>query len=170
MKYIILILIFLGCFHNLFAQKHNSNKQLNPKTSSTIKRGSQTKKCFLHATEVIKDSVVYVTQNLLEYGYEDNKARILITTYDYDLVKEKLAKLNGSSLTKLETIQFVDGTYKIEKNLLTFKPDDAINFKTTQFKISFKPKSSTIQFLTNKTGEKYVKGECYVDSPSLGKL
>jgi len=52
-------------------------------------------KCFSYKTEVQKDSLLYVTQSLLEYGWAGDNARMVIITYNYDPVKKAEAKKKG---------------------------------------------------------------------------
>lgn len=53
---------------------------------------SETENCFLFRQKEAKDSLVYVTENLLEYGRSENIARIIIVTSSYDPIKKQEAE------------------------------------------------------------------------------
>lgn len=118
------------------------------------------KKCFVFKAEEQKDSLVYVTETLLEYGWNNDLARMIITTYDFDPVKKKEAEEDGYILVQSETMQFINGTYKIEKDVLTFTPEKPEKFKTRLFKITYKSKTKKINFLTDENNNKLQTGEC----------
>lgn len=107
-----------------------------------------------------KDSLVYVTETLLEYGWNSDLARIIITSYDYDPIKKKEAKEAGYDLVQTETMQFIDGVFKIEKRTFTFTPDKLDRFKAQLFKITYKPKAKEIEFLIDENNNKLQPGEC----------
>lgn len=118
------------------------------------------KKCFVYKKEQQKDSLVYVTETLLEYGWNNDLARMIITTYDFDPVKKKEAEEDGYILVQSESMQFINGTFNIDKETLTFIPDKSEKFKTQLFKITYKPKIKKIDFLTDKNNNKLQTGEC----------
>ncbi len=118
------------------------------------------KKCFVYKMEEQKDSLTYVTETLLEYGWHSDLARMIITTYDYDADKKKKAEEEGYSLIQTETMQLIDGIFKIDKGIFTFTPDNSEKFKTQLFKITYKPKSKQVDFLTDENNNKLQTGEC----------
>jgi len=118
------------------------------------------KKCFVYKNEEQKDSLVYVTETLLEYGWNNDLARMIITTYDYDPVKKKEAEEAGYDLVQSETLQFIEGSFKIDKDVFTFNPTKKDHFATQLFKITYKPKTKKVDFLTDKKNNKLQPGEC----------
>ncbi len=168
MKQLIMITALLMCFVGS-AQKKKPRKVIPPPPVKevleppkiqelTVKDDS--KKCFSFKMEEKKDSLVYVTETLLEYGWNSDLARMIITTYDYDPIKKKEAKEAGYDLVQAETMQFIDGVYKIENGTFTFTPDKLDRFKTQLFKITYKPKAKEIEFLIDENNNKLQPGEC----------
>lgn len=118
------------------------------------------KKCFVFKAEEQKDSLTYVTETLLEYGWNNYLARMIITTYDFDPVKKKEAEEDGYTLVQSETMQFINGTFKIEKDVFIFTPEKSEKFKTQLFKITYKSKTKKVDFLTDENNNKLQTGEC----------
>lgn len=120
------------------------------------------KKCFLYKAEEKKDNMTYVTETLLEYGWNNDLARIVTTTYEYDHVKKKEAEDKGFRLIYREFIKFTDGVYKIDKNTLTFTPTDtdSDNLEAQYFKIVYKPKTKKIDFLMDSNNNKLEISNC----------
>lgn len=118
------------------------------------------KKCFVFKAEEQKDSLTYVTETLLEYGWNNDLARMIITTYDFDPIKKKEAEADGYILVQSESMQFINGTFKIEKDVFTFIPTKKDQFETRFFKITYKSKTKKVDFLTDENNNKLQTGEC----------
>lgn len=125
------------------------------------------KKCFVYKAEEKKDSLVYVTENLLEYGWAGSNARLIITTYNYDPEKKKQTEKDGETLTQSQNLHFIDGRYKIEKNIFNFTPDKSENYESRTFKLIYKPKTQNVESLTDENNHPYKKGECLQPMISL---
>ena len=182
MKNVIFIITMLSC-GVVFGQQKKSNKtpfkvpeiKQEPKeeppppppapSSSTI---SETENCFLFRQEESKDSLVYVTENLLEYGWNGDNARMLISSSNYDPVKKQEAEKQGMRLMQTETVQYIDGTFKIVKGILTFEPMKTEISERRTFKLIFKPKTRKIDYLRDENGNKYNKGKCPENTISVG--
>lgn len=118
------------------------------------------KKCFVYKNEELKDSLMYVTETLLEYGWNMDRARMIITTYDYDPVKKKEAEEAGYTLIQAETMQLIEGVFKIEKDIFTFIPTKKDRFETQSFKITYQSKTKKVDLLTDENNNKLQTGEC----------
>ena len=122
--------------------------------------------CFLYVNESSTDTLVSITENLLEYGWNNDLARMVISNFNYDpKIKKKLEK-EGKTLNYTKTSQFINGSFSLEKGILTFIPDkdeaNKINMVNENkiFRIILKPKSKNINYLKDENGNKYSKGEC----------
>lgn len=120
----------------------------------------QSTKCFVYINEVPKDSMVAVTENLLEYKPSSSSARMVITTYEYDPKLRSKANESGEMLARTQQLQFIDGTYDIEKDTLTMMPNNKDRFETRRFKIVNKPKTQTVINLKDEQKHLYKKGKC----------
>lgn len=168
MKNVFMIAALLLCFVGS-AQKKKSRKIVPPPPVREIPPPTKieeiyveddSKKCFVYKAEEQKDSIVYVTETLLEYGWASDLARMIVTSYDYDPIKKKEAKEAGYDLVQAETMQFIDGVFKIENGTFTFTPDKLDRFKTQLFKITYKPKTKEVEFLIDENNNKLQTGEC----------
>ena len=167
MKQSIMITALLMCFVGSAQQKKPKKivpppviKEVPPPPKIEALKKDDSKKCFSFTMEEKKDSLVYVTETLLEYGCNSDLARIIITSYDYDPIKKKEAKEAGYDLVQAETIQFIDGVFKIENGTFTFTPDKLDRFKTQLFKITYKPNTKEVEFLIDENNNKLQSGEC----------
>jgi len=176
MKKLIMITALFMCFVGS-AQKKKSSKiippppvkeVLEPPKMQELIIEDDRKNCFVYKNEEQKDSLIYVTETLLEYGWASDLARIIITTYDYDPVKKKEAEEAGYTLVQAETMQFIEGIFKIENSILTFTHDKLDRFKTQLFKINYKPKTKKVDFLTDENNNKLQTGECLQPMVSIG--
>ncbi|WP_262152304.1 hypothetical protein [Chryseobacterium foetidum] len=142
-----------------------TEKEPPPPPSLAIEDSS--KKCFVHVSEVPKDSMVAVTENLLEYFPSGSNARMVITTYQYDPKLKK--QLNGSDemLAQSQQLQFIEGKYTIEKGILTMIPYKKDKFDTRRFKLVNKPKTQTVINLKDEQNHLYKKGNCIEPMISL---
>lgn len=168
MKNLIMITAILMCFVGS-AQKKKMRKIIPPPPVREVPPPPKIeelpfeddeKKCFVFKAEEQKDSLTYVTETLLEYGWNNDLARIIITTYNYDSVKKNQADENGEILALTQNMQFINGTYKIDKDFFTFTPEKSENFKTRLFKITYKSKTKKADFLTDENNKKLQTGEC----------
>ncbi|MBD8080914.1 hypothetical protein [Chryseobacterium caseinilyticum] len=125
------------------------------------------KKCFVYVSEVAKDSVVAVTENLLEYFPSGRNARINTTTYQYDSKLKKQSNGSGEMLAQTQQLQFIEGNYTIEKETLTVIPDKKDKFDTRRFKIVYKPDTNTVINLKDEQNHLYKKGKCIEPMISL---
>ncbi|MEG1021476.1 MAG: hypothetical protein RSE50_08160 [Myroides sp.] len=168
MKKLIMITALLMCFVGS-AQKKKPKKIVPPPPVKEVPPPPKIeelpfeddkKKCFVFKAEEQKDSLTYVTETLLEYGWNNDLARMIITTYDFDPVKKKEAEEDGYILVQSETMQFINGTYKIEKDVFTFTPEKSENFKKQLLKINYKDKTKKVDFLRDENNNKLQTGEC----------
>ncbi|WCM40933.1 hypothetical protein MG290_08130 [Flavobacterium sp. CBA20B-1] len=60
------------------------------------------KKCFIYKTETQKEAMMFVTETLLEYGWSNNLAQMVITTYHFDPIKKEQTEKEGYSWGKLK--------------------------------------------------------------------
>lgn len=127
----------------------------------------KTKKCFVYKMEEQKDSVVYVTENLLEYGWAADNARLVITTYNYVPAKKDMNKKEGNIYAQSQRLRYIEGTYTIQKGILGFIPDKAQNYQNRTFKIDYKPKTQKVQSLQDESNHRYTKGGCPEPTISL---
>lgn len=130
-----------------------------PKKLEELSEGDY-KKCFIYKSEEQKDSSVYVTENLLEYGWAGSNARFVITTYNYDAAKKSQAEKEGQIYTQSQRLRYIDGTYTIQKNILNFIPDKVENYQNRTFKIIYKPKTQKVQSLKDESNKQYKTGGC----------
>lgn len=168
MKKLIMITALLMCFVGS-AQKKKPKKIVPPPPVKEVPPPPKIeelpfeddeKKCFVFKAEEQKDSLTYVTETLLEYGWNNDLARMIITTYDFDPVKKKEAEEDGYTLVQSETMQFINGIFKIEKDVFTFTPEKSEKFKNQLFKITYKSKTKKVDFLTDENNNKLQTGEC----------
>lgn len=111
-------------------------------------------------TEKETDSLLYVKEMLLEYGWNNKLARIIETTYEYNPVKERKAKENGYVLAYSKQLQFIEGVFRIEQNIFTFIPDKSDKFKPQIFRIIRQSKTNhEIKFI-NEENNVFIKGDC----------
>lgn len=176
MKNIFIILLVMLNALALGQQKKSKKQAVNkpptllppPKIDrSEYPTSDNSKKCFVYKTEETKDSSVYVTENLLEYGWAGSDARFIITTYNYDAAKKGQNEKDGQIYAQSQRLRYINGTYTIQKNILTFIPDKAENYQNRTFKLSYKPKTQKVQSLQDEDSRLYKKGECAEPTISL---
>ena len=122
------------------------------------------KKCFVYTTEEQKDSRVYVTESLLEYGWASTNARIIITTYDYDPAKKQE---NEDAYIFSKSLEFIEGDFKIENGKLGFMPEKSDKYQKQIFRLINKSKSKTIEYLEDEKKHQYKEGECLQPTISI---
>ncbi|RKE56080.1 hypothetical protein [Sphingobacterium detergens] len=127
----------------------------------------QTKRCFIYKVEERKDSLLYVSSNLLEYGWAGDNARMVISSYNYDPIKKKEAEQKGYVLLEEKNMQFINGSYKTEKDVLIFTPEKEDRFEKRTFKLVYKPKTNKVDYLKDEKNNKYIAGDC--QEPILGQ-
>lgn len=121
----------------------------------------QTENCFVYTTEQQKDSLVYVSESLLEYGWAGANARMVITRYTYDPVKKEAVEKEGRKFFfPNQELQFINGTYKTEENTLIFTPDKVDQYEERTFKIVYTLKTNNIDYLVDEDNNNYLRGDC----------
>ena len=133
-------------------------KKAEPPQSLSIQ--DDAKKCFVYVNEVTKDSMVNVTETLLEYFPSGSNARMVITTYQYDPELKKKLSGSGETLAQTQQLQFIEGKYTIEKGTLTMTPSKKDQFEPRRFKLVNKPKTQTLLHLKDEQNHLYKKGKC----------
>jgi len=179
MKKIFLVILIISTHLFVFGQQKKSKKNTIPppikKKEYSIPEAiriedivrEQTEKCFVYKIEEKKDSLLYVSNSLLEYGWAGDNARMVITSYHYDPVKKKEAEQKGYVLLEEKDMQFINGSYKAEKNLLIFTPDKLERFEKRIFRLVYRQKTKEIDYLEDEKSNKYVPGDC--PEPIVGK-
>ncbi|WP_367330604.1 hypothetical protein [Sphingobacterium multivorum] len=124
-------------------------------------------KCFVYKTEERKDSLLFIIENLLEYGLAGDNARMVITSYSYDPAKKAAAKNKGEVLVEEKSMKFVNGSCKIHNDVLVFTPEKLEKFKVRTFGLIYKPKSKKIDYLKDEESNKFVPGDCLEPTVSL---
>ena len=124
-------------------------------------------KCFIYKTEETKNSVVYVTENLLQYGGATDNARMVITTYNYDSSKKQQTEKDGRIYSQSESLKYINGKSNLEKGNLNFTPDKKDKFQTRHFKVVYKPKTQKVDFLKDENNHPYKEGKCPEPTISL---
>ena len=163
-----LTIITLTIFSLSFGQKKKSNKVPPPimppkiipvpqEKTPDYPGAERSKKCFVYIATSEKDSRVYVTENLFEYGWSSTNARMITTTYDYDAAKKKE---NESAYIYSKISQYVDGDFTEAKNKVMFSPSKSEKYPKKTFNVFYKSKSKTIDHLEDENQNKYKKGEC----------
>lgn len=154
-----------------FLQAQNKPVKLTPpKITRTEINMAETKKCFVNITkEQENDSMLLETKSILEYDESyNNNARIVISSKKYDPVKDQQAKKEGNYIVWLETLQYIDGSYKIEKGIFKFTPKKLDNYGIRTFKLVYKPKTKKLDYLKDNENNKYVVGDCPEPIVSVG--
>lgn len=169
MKYLFMFVVLMVS-GGTFAQKKKTPRIVPPPPpvreappvaiESLAKDEDDDTKCFVYTTKEEKEGRVFVTESLLEYGWNNNLARMIITNYDYDPVAEKKANEKGYIIGQSKQLQFIEGTFRVAKGVLTFEPEKLDLFKTESFKILFEGKDKKVKHLTNSRNEVFEKGEC----------
>lgn len=118
------------------------------------------KSCFVYNTEEKKDSLLFVNENLLEYGWAGDNARMVITSYSYDPIKKESAAKSGYVLLEERKMQFVNGSYKIQNDMLVFTPEKKEKFKTRRFRLLYKSRTKKIDCLIDEENNKFFPGDC----------
>ncbi|WP_343565735.1 hypothetical protein [Sphingobacterium sp.] len=172
MKKIFLVALIIFTHFIVFGQQKRSKKNTIPppikKKEYPIPEAKgiedliieQKKKCFVYKIEEKKDSLLFVNSNLLEYGWAGDNARMVITSYHYDPIKKKEAEQKGDVLLNEEHVQFINGSYKTEKDILIFIPEKADRFKTRAFRLVYKSNVKEIDYLEDEDNNKYIAGDC----------
>lgn len=164
----LLFMILLVCSTGAFAQKKKRSippppviMEAPPKIQKPyVDEEEDETKCFVYTHKEEKGGIVFVTENLLEYGWNNDMARMIITNYEYDPIAEKEAEEKGYVLAKSKQLQFIDGHFKITNDTFTFTPTNTNEFKTEIFKINFENKTKKVKQLKNQDNELFVKGAC----------
>lgn len=128
-------------------------------------------KCFVNVAETATANKVEILETLIEFGYSTDRARLVTTTtlHEGENIRQKIedAKKEGMQIVAEMSVELIDGTFSIEKNVLTFKGEDSKKIKT--FKITYKQKTKVIQQLTEiSTSQIYKTGPCFAPMPSIG--
>lgn len=114
---------------------------------------------FGYMKETPNDGMVQVEERVLEYGWSDDLARIVITEYNYDPVKRKEAEEAGYQyLARTKTLQYIEGRFHVEGNTLIFTPDKPDKFDTVTFGVQYN-KSKKITSLTGPDQQAWSKME-----------
>lgn len=171
----LLFMILLVCATGAFAQKKKRSippppviMEAPPKIQKPyVDEEEDETKCFVYTHKEEKDRIVFVTENLLEYGWNNAMARMIITTYDYDPVAQKEAEKEGYIIAQSKQLQFIDGHFKITNDTFTFTPTNTNEFKTEIFKISFEGKTKKIKQLKNSDNQLFEKGTCLEPTISM---
>lgn len=177
MKKLILCLAILTCSTMAFAQQKKTTK-----TRTTPRKVEQppviipppsdeltvTNYCFVYLHEEKKGDMVHADNTILEYGWAGQNARMVIESKEYDPIKEKEAKEKGEHLVWEETVQYINGKFKITNDVLTFMPDKPERYKTRVFKVIYKGKSKEPDYLIDEHKNKYLPGDCPTPIISVG--
>lgn len=115
------------------------------------------KKCFLYITEESKDARTFVKENLFEYGWSGDNARMVVTTYDYDTAAKKQS--GNENYIYAKSKQYIEGLYRIDNNNLIFTPDKADKFGKQTYKI-IKNKTKNGEELVDENNHRFQKGNC----------
>ena len=116
--------------------------------------------CFMYKAEQHKDSLVYVTETLLKYRWNSDRARIMLTTYTYDPVEKAKAEEAGYDLLSEEYVQFIDGRVKLEKNHLIFIPDKPEKFKSHTFTVIYQAETDQVKCLMDENNHILSTSDC----------
>lgn len=155
----ILVLIGLLSSSYTFAQVRKPTPIPPPPKPAKVSE-QKSEKCFLYTTEERKDALVYVTENLLEYGWAGSNARMIITTFNYDPLKKEKVEKEGYVYAQSKSMQFINGSYKIEKDILSFSPEKPDKFKQRRFKIYYKAKTKNEAYLEDEAKHPFKPGKC----------
>lgn len=158
MRNIIVIIALLSSTATFGQIKKKASLPPPPKPAKVSEQKSE--KCFLYTTEEQKDTLVYVTENLLEYGWAGSNARIIITTFDYDPLKKKTVEKKGYVYAQSKSMEFINGSYKIEKDILIFSPEKPDKFAQRRFKIYYKAKTKNEAYLEDEAKHLFKPGKC----------
>lgn len=121
----------------------------------------QTENCLVYTVAQQKNSLVYVSESLLEYGWAVNNARMVITRYTYDPIKKEAVEKEGRKFFfPNQELQFINGTYKTEENTLIFTPDKVNKHQKRTFKIVYNPETNKIDYLVDDDNNNYLRGDC----------
>lgn len=172
----LLLLIAVAGSSVAYGQKKKSTKNLPPppivmptkaEPPQSLAKEDNSKKCFVYVNEVPKDSMVAVTENLLEYFPSGSNARMIITTYQYDPEVKKKLSGSGETLAQTQQLQFIEGKYTIEKGTLTMTPNKKDQFEPRRFNLVNKPKTQTLLHLKDEQNHLYKKRKCLEPMISL---
>lgn len=172
-------LIMLSVFIAGFAmgQKKKSTKTPPPFISPKIVvlkkhtleiKDPESEKCFTYKTEIQKDGLTYSTENLLEYGWAADNARMVIITYNYDPVKKAEVEKSGYIYSVPQSMQFIDGDFVIEKDNLIFTPSKSNKFEKRFFKLIYKSKTKKIDHLEDEKKSFFKASDCLQPSVMMG--
>ena len=128
--------------------------------------------CFVNVVKTETKNKVETIENLFEFGYNNQEARIVITKtlHEGENIRQKIedAKKEGDQIVPLMTTELLNGTFSIEDKVITFKGNDS-NKTVKKFKISYKAKTKTMDQLTEVgTSKVYKTGPCFAPMPSMG--
>lgn len=171
MKNLFFLFAVFMSYNTVQAQK-KTNKIIPPKIAQPEIRmisKDETKKCFVYNTNEPKNnSMILETKKILEYDESDNNARIIINSKEYDPIKDQQAKKEGDRVVWQETARLINGTSKIENNILTFTPEKLDNNEVRTFKLVYKIKTKKLDYLKDELNNKYVVGTCSEPLVSMG--
>lgn len=128
--------------------------------------------CFVNNVKTDTTNKMEVIENLLEFGYNNQLARFVIskTLHEGENIKQKIkdAVKDGMRIVGKMSLEFSEGTFAIENNVFIFTEKDSKTVK--KFKISYKSKTKIINQLTEiGTSQVYKIGPCFAPMPSIGR-
>jgi hypothetical protein len=131
--------------------------------------------CFRFKSENREDSLVYAEEVILEYGWNNDLARLVIQNQQYnentDVSEEVNAEGEVVGLFISAPIEFtyIEGTFLIENDRFIFTPDDPEVHAPAEFKIQFDPETNRIESLILSEKESILtRGECMEATISIG--
>jgi len=163
MKNIFLVTtLLLGSF--TMAQKKTTTKKivrpapLEPPVAKKLEEAKD--KCYIYPTREKKGNMVYNKESLLEYGGSSIRARIIITTSEYDAVKKKEVEDSGRIFGHPSQMQIIYGTFTLDKNTVHFTPDETDKYEKRTFQLVNKPKSKTLDYVKDENNNIWKEGSC----------
>ena len=170
MKNIFLVTtLLLGSF--TMAQKKTSKKKivppeiLEPPVAEPLEERKD--KCYIYPTQEKKDNMVYTKSSMLEYGGSYVRARMIITTSEYDASKKKEVEDSGRIFGHPSQIQIIQGTFTLDKNTVHFTPDKTDKYEKRTFQLVNKPKSTTPDYVKDEKNNIWKEGPCLEPMISL---
>lgn len=153
------------------AQKKTTTKKIvrtAPLEPPVAKRLEEAKdKCYVYATQEKKDNKVYKKESLLEYGGSSIRARIIITTSEYDDGKKTEAEDTDRISGQSSQMQIIHGTFTLDKNTVHFTPDKIDKYEKRTFQLVNKPKSKTLDYVKDENNNIWKEGSCMEPMISL---
>lgn len=65
------------------------------------------------------------------------------------------------------TLQYIDGTFSIENELLNFVPMATGRSESRTFKLVFEPGTHKVDYLNNANNNKYSRGKCHENTINM---